>query len=93
MSASITNAVLTGELYDIEEIVQARLDAGDEPLACLEAMMAGLEQTGRRFEAGEYFVPELMMAADTFKAGMDLLAPHLAGTPRQYTGTVVLGTV
>jgi 5-methyltetrahydrofolate--homocysteine methyltransferase len=89
----VSNAVLTGNLYDMAEIVQGRLDAGEKPMACLEAMMAGLETTGKRFEAGEYFVPELMMAADTFKAGMGVLAPHLAGVPRDYDGTVVLGTV
>jgi 5-methyltetrahydrofolate--homocysteine methyltransferase len=93
MSETIRIAVLSADLYDIEETVQARLDAGDEPLACLEAMMTGLEQTGHRFEAGEYFVPELMMAADTFKAGMEVLAPHLAEGSRSFAGTVVLGTV
>jgi len=93
MLEAISNAVLTGEVYDIDTIVQGYLDAGEEPMACLEAMMAGLEETGKRFEAGDYFVPELLMAADTFKAGMEVLAPRLAGTTRQYAGVVVLGTV
>jgi 5-methyltetrahydrofolate--homocysteine methyltransferase len=93
MVDGISNAVLTGNLYDMDEIVQGHLDAGEEPMVCLEAMMAGLETTGQRFEAGEYFVPELVMAADTFKAGMEVLAPHLAGIPRDYDGIVVLGTV
>jgi 5-methyltetrahydrofolate--homocysteine methyltransferase len=56
-------------------------------------MMAGLEETGTLFERGAYFVPELMMAADAFRAGMEVLAPRLAGTPREYEGTIVLGTV
>jgi len=93
MLEAISNAVLEGEVYDIDVIVQGSLDAGEEPMACLEAMMAGLEETGKRFEAGDYFVPELLMAADTFKAGMEVLAPRLAGTTRQYAGVVVLGTV
>jgi 5-methyltetrahydrofolate--homocysteine methyltransferase len=93
MLEAISNAVLEGEVYDIDVIVQGSLDAGEEPMACLEAMMAGLEETGKRFEAGDYFVPELLMAADTFKAGMEVLAPRMAGTTRQYAGVVVLGTV
>jgi 5-methyltetrahydrofolate--homocysteine methyltransferase len=93
MSREVSDAVLSGNLYDVAEIVQGHLDAGGEPDACLEAMMAGLEETGVMFERGDYFVPELMMAADTFKAGMEVLAPRLAGTPRAYEGTVVLGTV
>jgi 5-methyltetrahydrofolate--homocysteine methyltransferase len=93
MSEAILNAIVTGQVYDIDEIVQQHLDAGQEPMSCLEAMMAGLEETGKRFESGEHFVPELMMAADTFKAGMAVLAPHLAEGSRHYAGTVVLGTV
>ena len=41
--------------------------------------MAGLDETGKLLERGDYFVPELMMAADAFKAGMEVLAPHLTG--------------
>ena len=93
MIEDIYEAIITGEVYDIDEIVQEHLDAGQEPLACLEAMMAGLEGTGKRFETGEYFVPELVMAADAFKAGLEVLAPHLAKGSRQFAGTVVLGTV
>jgi methylmalonyl-CoA mutase cobalamin-binding domain/chain len=55
--------------------------------------MAGLDQTGKLFEKGEYFVPELMMAADTFKAGMDVLTPRLGAEARKNRGVVVLGTV
>jgi len=93
MTEDITHAVLEGNQYDIAEILQAHLAAGRAPMACLEAMMAGLDETGKRFERGVYFVPELMVAASTFKAGMDVLAPHLADKPREYRGTVVLGTV
>ncbi len=93
MIEDLSKAVLTGNVYDIDEILRTHLGAGEAPMACLEAMMAGLDETGKRFESGEYFVPELMMAADTFKAGMDVLAPHLAGKTREYKGTVVLGTV
>jgi 5-methyltetrahydrofolate--homocysteine methyltransferase len=93
MTKEISNAVLEGNLYDMADILQEHLAAGQAPMACLEAMMAGLDQTGKLFERGEYFVPELMMAADTFKAGMEVLEPHLKGEPRQYKGTVVLGTV
>jgi len=89
----ITEAVAGGEVYDIGELVEAHLAAGHGAVACLEAMIAGLEETGKRFEIGEVFVPEMMMAADTFKAGMEALAPHLSESARRYTGTVVLGTV
>lgn len=93
MTEKIRDAVLTGNLYDIADILEEALAADRAPLTCLEAMMDGLDETGKRFESGEYFVPELMMAADTFKAGMAVLSPRLAGVLRKYQGTVVLGTV
>ena len=77
MLAAITEAVRDGNTYDIEELIQSRLDAGDDPFDLLRAMMEGLEQCGRKFEAGEYFLPELIMASDAFTSGMKVLEPHL----------------
>ncbi len=93
MTSEISSAVLDGNVYDIADIIEAQLAAGQSPMACLEAMMSGLDETGKLFERGEYFVPELLIAANTFKAGMEVLGPHLAGAARKYKGTVVLGTV
>jgi 5-methyltetrahydrofolate--homocysteine methyltransferase len=93
MSDEITSAVLDGNTYDIDEIIQAQLDFGVSAETCLQAMIRGIEMSGDRFECGEYFLPELTMAADTFKRGMVVLEPHLAGTERVYKGIVVLGTV
>jgi 5-methyltetrahydrofolate--homocysteine methyltransferase len=93
MTQEITKAILEGNRYDIEELLQKQMESGATPMACLEAMMAGLDETGKLFEVGEYFVPELMMAADTFKAGMEVLAPRLSEESRKFKGTVVLGTI
>jgi 5-methyltetrahydrofolate--homocysteine methyltransferase len=93
MIEEISNAVLNGNVYDIDTILQKALQDGQAPMACLEAMTAGLDQTGKLFESGEYFLPELIMAADTFKTGMAVLAPRLAAKERQFKGTVILGTV
>ena len=93
MTQEISNAVLVGNVYDIDDILEKQLAAGQTPASCLEAMLAGLDETGKLFESGEYFVPELMFAANTFKAGMEVLAPLLKGEARTYKGTVVLGTV
>jgi 5-methyltetrahydrofolate--homocysteine methyltransferase len=93
MNDEISDAVLNGNVYDIEEILERRLGAGVEPVSCIEAMMAGLDETGKLFENGEYFLPEMVMAADTFKTGMEVLTPRLAGKAREYKGTIVLGTV
>jgi 5-methyltetrahydrofolate--homocysteine methyltransferase len=93
MNTTIVQAVEEGNLYDIEELVNGALAKGEAPKDLLEAMMAGLKACGDRFEAGEYFLPELMGAGDAFKAGMGVLAPKLAAGDQVSQGKVVLGTV
>ena len=93
MNTVIAKAVEEGNLYDIEDMVNAALAAGESPKELLEALMAGLKVCGDRFEKGEFFLPELMGAGDAFKAGMGILAPKLSAGDRTSKGTVVLGTV
>jgi len=93
MNTAIAQAVEEGNLYDIEEMANAALAAGESPKELLEAMMAGLKACGDRFEKGEYFLPELMGAGDAFKTGMAVLAPKLSAGDQVSQGKVVLGTV
>lgn len=93
MNTAIVKGVEEGNLYDIEDMLNAALAAGESPKELLEAMMAGLKSCGDHFEAGEYFLPELIGAADAFKAGMAILAPRLSAGDRISQGTIVLGTV
>ncbi len=93
MNTAIAKGVEEGNLYEIEDMVNAALAAGESPKDLLEAMMAGLKACGDRFESGEYFLPELMGAGDAFKAGMAVLAPKLSPGDQVSQGKVVLGTV
>jgi 5-methyltetrahydrofolate--homocysteine methyltransferase len=93
MSERIADAVCTGDVYEIEELIQDQLDRGVDPMQILNAMMQGLERCGKMFEAGTHFLPDLMMSGDTFKAGMAVIGPSLADTPRAFEGSVLLGTV
>ncbi len=93
MNTTIAKAVEEGNMYDIEEMVSDALDAGESPKELLEALMAGLKTCGDRFEAGEFFLPELLGAGDAFKSGMRILAPKLSLGDQVSQGKVVLGTV
>lgn len=93
MNTKIAQAVEEGNLYEIEEMVTAALAAGENPKELLDALMDGLKTCGDRFEKGEYFLPELLGAGSTFKAGMDIVAPKLAVGDRVSQGKVVLGSV
>lgn len=93
MLEKITTAVYQGNLYDLPDLLRASLDHGFPPEENLEALLSGLEACGQSFEKGEYFLPELIMAGEAFKAGMSILEPLMREKPRTYEGTVVLGTV
>lgn len=78
----------------VAEIVRRRLAAGEAPLGILDACRAGMALVGERFQAGDYFLAELLLSAEIFKRVAADLEPHLAkGRPATPTGTVVLATM
>jgi 5-methyltetrahydrofolate--homocysteine methyltransferase len=91
---AIYDHILDGQHKAVETDVQAALDRGLEPKAILEqGMIAAMTEVGRLFEAGEYFVPELLIAARAMKAGLAILKPYLVQAKVKATGKVAIGTV
>jgi 5-methyltetrahydrofolate--homocysteine methyltransferase len=89
----LQQAILEGEKASAIEAVQAALKSGLEPQAVLNAMIAAMDEVGRLFEEGEYFVPEMLIAARAMQACLDILNPHLADHAIEPVGRVVIGTV
>jgi 5-methyltetrahydrofolate--homocysteine methyltransferase len=58
-----------------------------------EYMVPAMDEVGRRFEANEYFVPELLIAARAMKASLELIRPLLTARGDQPAGRVAIGTV
>ena len=87
------------DLYDglaeeVAEATQILLDRGWSATKVLEeALVAGMTIVGVDFRDGILFVPEVLMSANSMKAGMALLKPILAQTGARPTGTMVVGTV
>ena len=73
--------------------VEEKLAAGEPALAILEELQAGMNVVGERFEAGEYFLSELIYAADIFKKAGAPLQEELKSSAQKKLGTLVLGTV
>ena len=74
--------------------VAAGLAEGVPPSTLLfEAMIPALDEVGRRFESGEYFLPEMLIAARAMRSAMEVLRPRLAATDAPSLGTIVFGTV
>lgn len=75
---AIADAVVDGDTDLATEATQAALDAGVDPLQVLNGgLMSGAEEVGKRFERGEYFLPELMLAGRALKAAMEVVKPPL----------------
>ena len=78
----------------IPPLVQQALEEGIEPGRILEeGMVAAMGEVGRLFEEGDYFVPEMLVAARAMKTGLLVLKPHLVKSNVPSSGKVVTGTV
>lgn len=92
--SEIYDNVIKGDQNATVEKVQQALDRGVDPADLLnEGMIAGMSEVGRRYETGEYFVPEMLVAARAMKAGMAVLKPYLEQASVEPVGKVVIGTV
>jgi len=93
----------------IEQIATSIIDCNEQATASLVAealaqqlparqiledgLLKGMSEVGRRFRDGEYFVPEVLIAAEAMKAGTALLRPHLISQGVKPAATAVIGTV
>ena len=92
----LREVVILGEPDQARELAAQALEADIAPLVAIEeALNPGMEVVGDRYESGEYFIPDLVMAAEAMKAAMEVLEPALVARQeqRQVLGTVVIGTV
>lgn len=86
--------VIDGQAPAVQSGVQAALDEGEKADVILnQALIAAMDEVGRRFEAGDFFVPEMLIAARAMQAGLALLKPHLADADVRSAGKVAIGTV
>jgi 5-methyltetrahydrofolate--homocysteine methyltransferase len=91
---AIYDSILEGQQNEAVSGVQAAIDAGLPAGDILnEGMVDAMAEVGRLFEEGDYFVPEMLIAARAMQSGLALLKPHLIEADVQSVGTVAIGTV
>jgi len=91
---TIYQGVLDGDMGAVTENVQTALDAGMTAGDILQrGLIAAMGEVGRLFEDGEYFVPEMLIAARAMKAGLGILQPLLVESGIEPAGKVAIGTV
>lgn len=94
MSRALVDAIAEMRDEEAVELAQRLLDGGTAPLAVLDDCRAAMAVVGSRFESGEYFIPELILAGETLREISEIVRPRLAGTAEAAkNGRIVLGTV
>ncbi len=90
----IASNLYNGEDETVAALVQKALDQGMSAGEILSSgLIAGMDEVGRDFKAGDLFVPEVLIAARAMHAGMDVLRPLLAEGDVSSAGKYVIGTV
>jgi 5-methyltetrahydrofolate--homocysteine methyltransferase len=92
----IHDAIIAGDSQSIREAVRRALEAGEAPLPLInEVLNPALKDVGDRFDRGDYFLPELILAAEAMQAAVDVLQPQLEARKEQIQspGRVLMATV
>jgi 5-methyltetrahydrofolate--homocysteine methyltransferase len=90
----IRESLIDGEMNSVTEGVTNALEEGIEPADILNnALIAGMTEVGQLFEDGEFFVPEMLIAARAMQAGVAILKPKLVEKDIKPLGRIVIGTV
>src|SRR5712691_143220 len=85
---------LVGHAKEVKALTEEGIALNMQPLDILfNALIPSLQEVGRRFEIGEYFVPEMLIAAKAMQQALNILRPMLALTGVKPIGKVVMLTV
>ena len=93
---NLNTAIINGDQQSARENAQKAIDEGLDPLEAVDdGLSKGMEIVGAKFEKGDVFLPELLMAADTFNAAMEILNPLIEANKQKTSklGTILLATV
>lgn len=87
---AVVNGNEPGSIASVESSLQSNIPA-DKIMR--EGLIAAMTEVGRLFEAGEYYLPDMVMSARAMKSALQLLKPHLVKVGMRSTGKVAIGTV
>jgi methanogenic corrinoid protein MtbC1 len=94
MAGDLLNTLADLKEKEVLDIVQNRLNAGDDPLGILDDARRAMEIVGERFAGGQYFIPDLVYSGEILNSINDMVKPKLAKAAKaKRLGKVVIGTV
>jgi len=90
----LSRAIDQGDREKTLQLTTEALGAGTNPQDIIvQGLQAGMAVVGEKFSSGEYFLPDMLMAARAMKAALEILKPALGETGIPTIGKVVIGTV
>jgi corrinoid protein of di/trimethylamine methyltransferase len=90
----IAERLIVGKIDEVKELSQQALDQGTSPRDIIDkGLLAGMDVVGKRFKAGDMFIPEVLLCARCMHGAMDILKPLLSEADSAGVGIYVIGTV
>jgi methylmalonyl-CoA mutase cobalamin-binding domain/chain len=94
MTSKLATALVELERDKVIASIRERIAGGEDPLRILEECRQGMTLVGELYQKGDYYLAELMLSADIFKAATEILEPYLSSARSpDSTGKVVLATL
>lgn len=85
-------ALVEMDINGVIDLVRKALSLSFDPMKIVESLRSGMDEVGRRFESGEYFISELVMSGEIMKRALEILKPYLR-TEGGSKGKIILGTI
>ena len=90
----IAERLIVGKIDEVKELSQQALDQGASPRDIIDkGLLAGMDVVGKRFKAGDMFIPEVLLCARCMHGAMDILTPLLSEADAAGVGIYLIGTV
>ena len=94
MSKELIDAIVNMKEKEAVDLVKKMMDKGEDPMMILGACKEAMDSVGKRFEKGEFFLPELILAGEMVRQISEILKPKLTGELKtKRLGKVIIGTV
>jgi len=90
----LRESVISGRIIEAEILAQNVIEKGLKAVVILnEGLIPAMREVGQRFEVGEFFLPEMLIAAEAMKTALSIISPLLLESEIQSEGTVIIGAV
>ena len=91
---SLKESIVNLDFSTVAEAAKEAMEVGVDPhIAVSDGMVPGMTIVGEKYESGEYFLSELVVAGEVMKEGMKVINPHIKGDIAKRLGKVVVATV